>query len=264
MNIPADNVCGNFFAEICILYLIFLPSLYIIATVTCPIWDRNGDVMNEKDILKYQDVFSACFLFRGMDAEQRRAVLETAAPPERFAKGESVYRPHLFQRALTVVMDGELQVTCSAGDRKRAILNTLRKGDVCGVTALYSDDDDFVTEVTVTKSVTLLRIQQSQLSAWMAEYPLLAENYIRFLTDRIRFLNQKITTYTGGQADDRLWRYLQDHCDDNGCIQLSGSVSELARILDVGRSSLYRSLDALEQEGKLERQGKRLKITFGK
>lgn len=218
--------------------------------------------MERKDREKYGEALSASFLFRGLTAEALEKVLDTAEEPQCFEKGNAVYRPNLFRRALTVVLEGELQVTCSAGGRKRAILNTLHPGDVCGATALYSEGDNFVTDVTALKDVTLLFIQQAQLSAWFAAYPQLAENYIRFLTDRIRFLNQKITTYTGGQSDDRLLRYLQDHCDADGRLLLDGSLSDLARTLNVGRSSLYRSLDALEAVGKLRRQGKELWVLY--
>lgn len=216
--------------------------------------------MQEKAIQKYIEILSASFLFRGMRPEDLKEVLVHLDEPQTFSKGMAVYRPQLFHRVLTVVLNGELQVTCSAGEQKRAILNTLHAGDVCGVTALYSDEEDFVTDVTALKNVTLLFVRQSQLSMLFAAYPQLAENYIRFLTNRIRFLNQKITTYTGGQADDRLLRYLQDHSDQNGVVKLEGNLSELARTLDVGRSSLYRSLDTLEKNGQLSRQGKELRL----
>lgn len=214
--------------------------------------------MERKAFEKYRQVLSGCFLFRGLDVTALEKLFETVEMPQNFQKGNAVYRPHLFRRALTVVLEGELQVTCSTGERKHAILNTLYPGDVCGATALYSEQENFVTDVTALKDVTLLFVQQTQLSAWFAAYPQLAENYIRFLTDRIRFLNQKITTYTGGQADDRLLQYLRDHSDADGCVLLDGSLSDLARTLDVGRSSLYRSLDALVETGKLQRQGKKL------
>ncbi len=209
---------------------------------------------------KYHEALSACFLFKGLREQNIRDLLITAEEPLHFSRGQALYEPHMFKRVLTLVLSGELLVTSSNSEGKSAILNTLGCGAVCGVTALFGDEETFVTQVTARKDTDVLLISQEVLSAWFAQYPVLAENYIRFLTDRIRFLNRKITTYTGGQSDDRLLRYLQDHCDADGCVQLSGRVSDLARILDVGRSSLYRSLEALEKEGKLRRDGKRLWI----
>ena len=48
--------------------------------------------------------------------------------------------------------------------------------------------------------------------------------------------------------------------DADGTVRFSGSLCDLARALDVGRSSLYRSLDRLEAAGRLSREGKRMQI----
>ena len=87
-----------------------------------------------------------------------------------------------------------------------------------------------------------------------------AENYIRFLTDRIRFLNRKITALTDGQSDDRLRRYLLEHGSETGEVELPGSMKELAQMLHMGRSSLYRSLDVLLAEKTVRREGRKLII----
>lgn len=75
------------------------------------------------------------------------------------------------------------------------------------MTAVFGEGETFVTEVYATQDAAVAFIGQQQLSAWFSAYPRLAENYICFLTDRIRFLNRRITTYTGGQVEERLWRF---------------------------------------------------------
>lgn len=205
-------------------------------------------------------VLSKNFLFHGLKEETLSSLFSALAAPQIFHKGETVYEPASFHHALALVLEGELRVVSDADGRRRAILNTLAAGDICGVTAVFGEGETFVTEVYATQDAAVLFIGQEQLSAWFSCYPQLAENYIRFLTDRIRFLNRCITTYTGGQADDRLWRFLCDHADADGTVRFSGSLCDLARALDVGRSSLYRSLDRLEAAGRLSREGKRMQI----
>ena len=201
-----------------------------------------------------KDVLQNCFLFAGVSAADMHAIWDTMPTPDIFAKGETLR----CNTALAIVLEGELRVY-SAGNH-RALLNTLSCGSVCGVTTLFSDDKRTVSEMTVTKDSVVLRIPQQTLSAWFATYPVLVENYIRFLTGRIRFLNQKIASYTGGQADARVWRYCQEHRMSDGSVQLSKSLSALAKTLDVGRSSLYRSLDTLEADGRIRREGKKIYI----
>ena len=94
----------------------------------------------------------------------------------------------------------------------------------------------------------------------MRQVPKVGENYVRFLSDRIRFLNRRVSTLTAGDTDGKLWRYLMAHKDEEGVVILSGGMSELADRLDMGRSSLYRCLDALIAAGRICREGKKITI----
>ena len=90
--------------------------------------------------------------------------------------------------------------------------------------------------------------------------PRIAENYVRFLSDRIRFLNRRLATLTAGQTDGKLWRFLLAYKGEDGTVHLPGGMTELAERLNMGRSSLYRSLDALTEAGRIERDGKTIRI----
>lgn len=233
----------------------------ILTLENVPYGTKVGDIMDATDAQTYLPVLLQCFLFRGLSAAELSQLLTATEPPQQVEKGRTVYQPENFRHALAVVLTGELQVTCGTGNRRHAILNTLIAGNVCGAAALFGEGDTYVTEITAMQDTALLFIRQTQLSAWFARYPQLAENYICFLTDRIRFLNKKISTYTGGQTDDRLWQYLCDHATADGGALSAGSLTDLARSLDIGRSSLYRSLDALETAGRIRREGKKIFVT---
>ena len=53
-------------------------------------------------------------------------------------------------------------------------------------------------------------------------------------------------------------RYFLDHRSGDGRVILPGSLTELAQTLNIGRSSLYRSLDALTASGAVRREGRRI------
>lgn len=214
--------------------------------------------MKNKQVKTYLTALRKCFLFSRLEEREIQDFLDGAGTPCCMKKGETVYASIDFQKALTLVLQGELQVTCQGGNQKHAILNLLQEGDVCGVTALYGGGETFVTDVTVTRDAVVLFIYQEYLSQCFQKMPKTAENYIRFLTDRIRFLNGKISTYTGGQSENRVYGFLLERCGENGVVCLDGSISDLARILDIGRSSLYRSLEQLETAGKIRREGKKI------
>ena len=68
-----------------------------------------------------------------------------------------------------------------------------------------------------------------------------------------------ITALSGHTAGSRLELYLEENAvvkDGQRQVQLPCSLSEFAGLLCVGRASLYRTLDAMEAEGRIRRQGR--------
>ena len=196
------------------------------------------------------------FLLAGLhQAEKDRCWAIDSGEEVDFDKGEVIYDDQRAKRALALVLDGSVRVS-----HGRVVMNELTAGDVFGAAALFGDEDPYPTTVTAHTACRVLFIPQQTVSAWMAAEPRVAENYIRFLSDRIRFLNRRLATLTAGHTDGKLWRYLLAHRDENGMVRLSGGIGELAKALNMGRSSLYRGLDALTADGKIHRCGKEIRI----
>ena len=206
------------------------------------------------------ELLARVFLFQGLQTEEIQVLCEALPEPETFAKGSRVYAPLRFRRAMGIVLSGELQVVQPGGHGGRVVMNRLTTGEVFGAAALFGEAESYVTEIAALRPCVVLFLSQELVTGWMRAHFPVAENYIRFLTGRIRFLNGKIAGFTGGQADERLTGYLLAHRGEDGQVTLPGSLLELAQSLNIGRSSLYRSLDALTQSGAIRRQGRRIYV----
>lgn len=192
------------------------------------------------------------FLLNGLTSEEKARCWRMASCEEqRYDKGQIVYDRGHVRRSLALVLEGHLQVM-----HGRAATNDLRPGDVFGAAALYGREEPYTSTVLAASACRVLFLPQETVSAWMAAVPRVGENYVAFLSDRIRFLNRRLSTLTAGPADGKLWRYLLTHRQADGTVSLPGGMTGLAKRLDMGRSSLYRSLDALTAAGKITRQGK--------
>ena len=214
----------------------------------------------------WRTVRRASFLFRGLSDAEASAVCAQLGEPEWIDKGADVYTRQAFRRALGLVLSGELRVIRVGADGRRRTHNRLLAGDAFGAAALFGDapaDGAFVTEVVAYKAATVQFITEETLTALWRRDPRIAENYIRFLTERIRFLNRAMNGAGGGTAEEKLRRYLLSHCDETGRVTLPCSLSGLSARLDVGRSSLYRALEDLSQSGFLQRNGKEIFIQGG-
>ena len=220
-------------------------------------------VSNSSD---WQTVRRESFLFRGLSDAEFAAIRAQLGEPERIEKGADVYTEQSFRRALGLVLSGELRVTRLGADGRRRTHNRLLPGDGFGAAALFGEaaaDGAFVTEVVAYKASTVQFIPEETLTALWRRDPRIADNYIRFLTERIRFLNRVMNGAGGGTAEDKLRRYLLSHSDKAGHVTLPCSLSGLSARLDVGRSSLYRALEDLSQSGFLQRNGKEIFIQGG-
>lgn len=194
----------------------------------------------------------ALFLLQGLTPEEKARCWQTAQIEEHtFAKGQVVYDAGCARRALALVLEGNLRVL-----HGKVVMNDLRPGDVFGAAALFGGEEPYPSTVVAATACRVLLIPQEAVSAWMASVPRVGENYVRFLSDRIRFLNRRLSTLTAGQTDGKLWRYLLAHADAHGTVKLPGGMTGLAECLDMGRSSLYRCLETLTDQGKIRREGK--------
>ncbi len=194
------------------------------------------------------------FLLQGLSPRERtRHLSAIGEEPCRYSRGEVIYDRHRARRALAWVLEGHLRVL-----HGRVVMNDLYAGDVFGAAALFGAEEAYPSAVVAATDCRVQFIPQETVSAWMENDPRIGENYIRFLSERIRFLNRRLATLTAGQTDDRLWRYLQAHRNEAGIVELPDGMAGLAEHLGMGRSSLYRSLDTLLAAGVVRRGKKQI------
>lgn len=195
-------------------------------------------------------VLDNLFLWEGLPEETINNCLAALHAPAVFEKGDTIYSERDFPRAFAVVLEGRISVCSHSGARVR----TFEAGNVFGVTALFGSAR-YASTITALSRVKLQFIEEELLERWMAEYPAISMNYIRFLHRRILYLNDKIRLYTEGSAEQRLMGYIETHTAADGEILLPGNLAALARELNIGRTSLYRTLEQLTEKKKIYKNG---------
>ena len=91
----------------------------------------------------------------------------------------------------------------------------------------------------------------------LAEERSIRNNYLRYLTGRIRFLSGRLQSLAQTGSEGKLIRYLLAN-GRSGSITCSST--ELARRLGISRASLYRAFEPLEEGGLIIREGKTIRI----
>lgn len=203
------------------------------------------------------DLLSRCFLFADIPPNELPELFAELSA-ERYPAGAVIYSRDEFRRAMGVVLSGRLAVLKG----KDLLLNTLGPGDCFGVAALFCPAEDYVTTVKANGPATLVFLDHQWLTGLFRRVPQTAVAYIAFLSQRIRFLNRKIDSFTAPTAQEAVYRQIEETAKE-GKAEISGGYSQLARTLNIGRASLYRALDALEEQGRIRREGKTVYLLAG-
>ena len=213
---------------------------------------------------KETDIVKSLFLFKGAEEELVvRALSDSLCEAAEFKKGEIIYSIHEYRQSLGCILSGSVQVTKTTADEHRYIMNTLRQGSSFGAAAVFCDSPEYVTVLRAQSACRIVFFPQALLERLIEESPVVAKNYVAFLSDRIRFLNDKIQGLISASTGQALANYLMGSCVEEAgrpVVRLDGSVSALAGKLNIGRSSLYRAFDALERRGIISREEKKIVI----
>lgn len=173
-----------------------------------------------------------------------------------YNSGEIIYEYDNYSRALGCVIDGIVTIEQNGVTLKNAYV-----GEVFGAASLFNDSNEYVSIIRAKTKCVILFINQEVMRELIMENHLIAFNYITFLSDRIRYLNNKIASFTAGTVEERFAKYLVDLYEKTESEKISGLVySRLASSLDVGRASLYRVIDNFIAQDIITKNGRQIVI----
>ena len=195
------------------------------------------------------------FLFREVPEQALDFCLEQSEG-EHARRGETLYTPGRFRRCLGLVLEGRVRVT-----RGEMFVGVLERGDWFGAAALFHDREAYPSTLTALTECHVLFFPQSAVERLMERWPRAGANYVRYLSGRIQFLSDRLNSLAAGSAEDKVEQFLTHSADERGEVTLSATA--MAQALGLGRASVYRAFDALEEQGKITREGKKIHVVMG-
>ena len=196
-------------------------------------------------------------IFQNIPVDELEHLLKGRVLLRSFAKGEIIYSPSHYENSIGLFLEGS---GVAEKGSSSVILNSFQPGSFFGVATLFFHPDHYVTTVRAKSSCLVAFLSEKALLEIFELDSRVSLNYIAFLSSRIHFLNRKIDKFTAVSAEEKLVLWLLEQAEFNNPIPMSVSYARLAEILDLGRSSLYRAMDALEAEGILRKEKKLLTI----
>ncbi len=191
-------------------------------------------------------------LFSGVSTALLENTLQSEhAHPLSLASGE-IPPPHC-NEMLGVVLSGKLLIL-SADTTRSVVLRSVEKGEIFGAASLFCEARAPLSRLKAKSASQLLFLDRAAIHSLLRADPDFMDAYLRLLATRIEFLNGKIRSFTAGSTERRLALWLTAH-ENDGFVR-NTKLSTLADALDIGRASLYRALDKLEDEGLILRNGR--------
>lgn len=203
------------------------------------------------------ELVSKTELFRGSPPSMLTRILAVSdCTAAEYEKNEVVYDKTNFSRSLGIVLEGRLRVTKENADKRPIVMSTLQRGAMFGAAALFNSEPEYATKITAIEHSRVLFLPQRLIKRMIEREPDIAENYIRYLSERILFLNRKIYFLTAGTAEQRLAGFLLDNLAVGEFSEMPMTMHRLADALNMSRASLYRAFDELTASGAVSKQGK--------
>ena len=177
-----------------------------------------------------------------------------------FKKGESLLTKKSFRRCLFLIVKGSATVSKICFDGHRTLINSFKEGDVFGMATLFYEENEYPSEITAESAMRIAVIPKEVVESAFEKYPEFAKAYAVLLSQKIHFLNEKLSAFSEGEAHIRLLHWLVNIADGRYEFELPCSVTRLANMVGIGRASVYRAFDQLAEEGKIIREGKKIVI----
>lgn len=214
--------------------------------------------MRKSDI----EALKKCVIFSDLNADQLSDIL--SANLEKicvYKKGKIIFSPASFEKCLAVILKGKAEVS-KEKNSSFLYMNTLEAGNVFGLSCLFSEEKEFPTTVRAKEDCRVLLLDQKVISEIFTLYPSAIAKYINILSNKIHFLNKKIDSLSTPNAKTSIKNFFLSIAESTGNKEftLPISISKLSEMLSIGRTSVYRSIDELIEEGFMKKDGKAIKI----
>jgi CRP-like cAMP-binding protein len=168
-----------------------------------------------------------------------------------------------FVKALGYIKNGSVGMYKYKNDTDTSLfLKRSRSGEVFGAASLFGcGNENALTYDTLIKAHTkceIVFICQPLIDALIRRDSNFSKNYIMFLSQRVRYLNEKLTALSVGSAEAKVARYLLGH---GGGVIENINYKLLSSSLDISRATLYRVMCEMSDEGMIEKNDKNVVVT---
>ena len=175
-----------------------------------------------------------------------------------YQKGDRVF--HEQGGALGVLLSGKVRVG-GRRDRHKLIINEMHPGVIFGFSSLFEGKKHFETDIYACQKSEVLWLDENLIEELMGLEHRVGRNIIALQAEKIRFLNEKVLSFSSSDNEKKLLLYLESlPVSEGDRRKMPLGMSALSARLSMGRASLYRAFDRLEDAKVIRKEGRTVYI----
>lgn len=186
------------------------------------------------------NAFAASDLFRGTDPSSVRGGFVLS-----FRRGQEISETQRGIECLGVVISGCLGVEASEGGS----VSVTRRGGEFGICNIFVREK-MPTRLWARTQSRVLFIPKDEFARLLGADPALMYRYVKLCNEKMIYLADRLRLISVSDHTERLYRYILTRAE-NGVAEIGIPKDELARQLRISRSSLFRALKSLEEDGRI-------------
>lgn len=207
---------------------------------------------------KYLEAAKSSELFKGVEEKVVRKFLISDYICKS-KKNEKIIDENTEEKFLGIILKGKTSTKANVNSDE-VILYDEEVSDVFGQSIVYSIGDRSNVEVVSLTNTVYLKLDENTITELSMSNPIIFNNSMNVMNKKIQMLLKRIKGFTAKSAEKKLALYIREQIDDNNVFTLDVSLSKLAFMLDLGRASLYRAIDTLENNNVILRNKKQIKV----
>ena len=177
-----------------------------------------------------------------------------------FQRGEIIFLEGEPAETLFFLVSGIVKIFKTSAQGKEQILNIARPREVLNDISIFDNGPNPVS-AQASSTVMLYGIKKDRLEAILRQYPRIAMNIIRVLTERTRQLISLVEDLSFKHVIGRVSKILLEHAGDGASTGQKLTQQEMAAMAGTAREVVARSLKALEERGVIRMERHRIVIT---
>ena len=215
--------------------------------------------MEKTDILKMVPIFSGLSDKSLMD-------IANVMVTRYYKKGQYILSENDEGQSTYFITDGNIKVTRTSDDGREVILAMQGVGDFFGEMSMLDGEPRSANIVAIT-TCTVLTLNGADFYGILTSHPKVAINLLKELAVRIRKSDQQIEGLSLSDAEKRIAMTIIRISEELGTIH-HGEVSvkkmpvqqDIANMAGTSRETVSRTINILEEEGFIKRDGKDLSV----